>query len=498
MNCALRRLAPLFQRVDSPSRIVSLSVSLLNASAACQPCKLTFRTASRDNRAAAWQAWKKALEDGVETMRQALPQMVLWSRYWLDGNGNGTGSELKFKRRHAHALDAFRGELGTLPLPDKFWGPVMPGKDIEADKESDAKFTPDEMPEDAAKHADALYRVLLRKYTQVVACGTPMKRNLFNLASLMADPSLRVALVTGEPGTGKEFFSKALYYGQHIRQPQREERGAVFLQTTAREIQNAGKGPAGQSVKDILKGQIAASFKSKLPWAARKPKAPVLLIDELNKADDTLLAELLRPLEQGEKELDTDGSPQFILAASQHIDVLAQRPPQDFWTRISHQLRVVHPLSRVSDADAEKFLKGLFYAEWWNNLEQIIRGIEVTPDRFRERLVKACIGEVGSGEFKPSPICERMRDEFLNTLVPMVERDEVSLRAVRSMLGQMFARIYWYVRFEKPYSPTPPPPLDATYANRLARLSNAAIQEVMAILNPARLTSASMENPEAE
>lgn len=59
----------------------------------------------------------------------------------------------------------------------------------------------------------------------------------------------------------------------------------------------------------------------------------------------------------------------------------------------------------------------------------------------------------------------------------------MSLRAVRSMLGQIFARIYWYVRFEKPYSltpPAPPAPLDAEYANRLARPSNAAIQEVMA------------------
>ena len=197
---------------------------------------------------------------------------------------------------------------------------------------------------------------------------------------------------------------------------------------------------------------------------------------------------MLRPLEQGETELETKGEPKYILAASQHIDDLARKPPQDFWTRISHQLRVVHPLSRVSEKDGRAFLESFFYLEWWSSIEKMIRGYD---DKRARDFVGVFLGTISAGELKPSGLCNRVRDEFLNTLVPLVSRDTLSVRGARSILSQVFARISWFVRFQDPLED--PTKLDPASQNEVAKLVNSAVQDVMAILNAARATPAGME-----
>jgi hypothetical protein len=312
-----------------------------------------------------------------------------------------------------------------------------------------------------------------------------MKRNLRNLASLLADPNVNVALVTGKPGTGKENLSKAIYYGNKLRQPLDFEPESIFIETTAVEIQAAMNGPDAITPSAFLLSKLP-----NLPGNIR-PKSPFIFIDELNKAKQEFLAAMLRPLEQGESELDTDGKPKYILAASQHIDVLAKKPPQDFWTRVTHQLRVVHPLSHVSEEDGEDFLRSFFYSQWWSFIEVMIHDYK---EKHANELIQVFLGKVSDGSLEPSKLCLKVKDAFENTLVPLVSRDTLSVRGARSILSQVFARLSWYVRFQKPLED--PETLDKTTDNELARLVNSAVQDVMAILNPARATPAGMEDSE--
>jgi hypothetical protein len=88
----------------------------------------------------------------------------------------------------------------------------------------------------------------------------------------------------------------------------------------------------------------------------------------------------------------------------------------------------------------------------------------------------------------------KVKDAFENTLVPLVSRDTLSVRGARSILSQVFARLSWYVRYQKPLRN---PAILDDIDNELARLVNSAVQDVMAILNPARATPAGMEESES-
>jgi hypothetical protein len=413
-------------------------------------------------------------DDYSDWLQQNLPQLVVWNRFELKTTGKlRYGKAIEFDRTYAYSFDPFRMQLQTIPVPSSFF-------------EKDTPFPRVSLPNRAAAR---LYRQVLWRYPAIAGRGSPMKHNLLTLASLLADPNIRVALVTGEPGTGKENLCKAMYYGDKLRQPLIDKPEAIFLQTTAGNIQNAMHDTIPKMPQKFLSKELAGVAKKVFGTRPLgKLNSPVLLIDELNKAKQEFLAAMLRPLEQGETELGTENEPKFILAASQHIEELAKNPPQDFWTRVSHQLRVSHPLSRVSEEDGEAFLASFFYSQWWSFIKLMIRGYTKRDSRV---FVKAFLGRVSGGVLEPSVLCEHVKDEFLNSLIPLVSRDTLSVRGARSILSQVFARLSWFVRFQKPLGD--PKKLDEKTENEVARLVNSAVQDVMAILNPARATPAGLE-----
>jgi len=412
-------------------------------------------------------------KDDAERVKKLLPQIVVWNRY-TSSVVKGTGT--KFTRCHAFALDALRANLQTIPIPTAFLDKDKSLRHISGDEEA----------------ARSLYELVLSGYETVTGCGSPMQRNLLALASLLADPNIRVVLITGEPGTGKENLCKAIYYGDKLHQPAGELREAVFLQTTAGEIQAAMVNRVPKMPGKFLRERVAEEiYRVSKGWSSTA-RSPLIFIDELNKAEQVFLAAMLRPLEQGKSEINTEGDPKFVLAASQHIDELAKKPPQDFWTRVSHQLRVVHPLSRVSEEDGHAFLLSFFYSQWWSFIEVMVREYDTLH---AESLVKTFLGEILGGKLEPSDLCKLVRDVFVNTLVPLVSRDVLSVRGARSILSQVFARLSWLVRFQKP---TWGPKLDEDTKedtnNEIARLVNSAVQDVMVILIAARATPAGLED----
>lgn len=418
-------------------------------------------------------------EKDARSAHELLPRLVLWNRYNYEHKDPNTKIvKLTFKRTHTLALDHFRSELQTIPVPTDFL----------EDKDKPLHFV-----SDTITAAGQFYELILDRYAAVAGCGSAMKRNLLTLASLLVDTNIKVALVTGEPGTGKENLCKAIYYGNKLNRPREDEPESVFVQTTAVEIQSAMRRKKGKKTpSEFLRDELPGGKKSSSFWPpfskATTVKRPVIYIDELNKAEQDFLGAMLRLLEQGKTELQIKDDPKYILAASQHIDDLARKPPQDFWTRISHQLRVVHPLSRVSEEDGKAFLESFFYSQWWSVIEEMIRGYDL---KHAKDFVKVFLGKMSIKGLKPSGFCNRVKDEFLNTLVPLVSRDTLSVRGARSILSQVFARLSWFVRFEDPLEN--PRRLDPLTQNEVADLVNSAVQDVMAILNAARATSAGME-----
>lgn len=400
-----------------------------------------------------------------------LDELVAWNSYTISKK-HKRGSAV-WKRVHCCAQDCTRPIFKSIPLPTNFIGDRSVAYDDDAH----------------AENAMSLYEAILNRYVMVTGVGGPMQRNLLGLSSLLADSSVRVALVTGEPGTGKESYCRALYYGNKITQAgTADEPESVFLQTTALEIEQYTT-TTGTSGAEYLKAQIERAKSTKYGTGGTGPgsvaRSPVLFIDELNKASKKLLASLLRPLEQGDSELGIVGKPKFILAASEHIDVLAKKPPQDFWTRISHQLRVAHPLSRVSEDDGETFLRALFYDAWWTSISEMLETVDDARRGMFEKILFGDVNKVGpSTTFNPSSLCDVIMAEFVNTLVPLVSRDTLSIRGVRSILLQVFARLSWFIRYERPN-------IDLTTnedRNAVIRQVNTAIQDVLAILNAARST----------
>ena len=198
---------------------------------------------------------------------------------------------------------------------------------------------------------------------------------------------------------------------------------------------------------------------------------------------------MLRPLEQGETELETKGEPKYISGSQRAHDDLARKPPQDFCDSDKAINCASCIRSRVSvKKDGRAFLESFFYLEWWSSIEKMIRGYD---DKRARDFVGVFLGTISAGELKPSGLCNRVRDQFLNTLVPLVSRDTLSVRGARSILSQVFARISWFVRFQDPLED--PTKLDPASQNEVAKLVNSAVQDVMAILNAARATPAGME-----
>ncbi|HEX3357924.1 MAG TPA: hypothetical protein VHS31_13210, partial [Tepidisphaeraceae bacterium] len=233
---------------------------------------------------------------------------------------------------------------------------------------------------------------------------------------------------------------------------------------------------------------------------------------------DVFRSELLRVLEDPKQELNLKKDVQLILAASDHLERLAEDPPQDFWTRISNQHRVSHPLGRVSEEDAEAFLKAFFWWEWW----KLVRDQVGTRDKKnslegrwieQQNVANSLLGTLAAFGTKSEKrgLADVVEEEFVDSLAPLANRDELSIRGLRSIVAQLFSRVIWACRYqtsekkrqaegegskeESPFNKAverTSPQIqsdDIESPEREVRRSvNRAIQDVLAILNATRAT----------
>ena len=192
---------------------------------------------------------KLQAEHDAQSVLKVLPQLVLWNRYKVPSVEAG---KIAFIRTHSVALDPFRRELQTIPVPTDFL----------SDENNPLNFV--DKPTEAPRQ---FYELILKRYAALAGCGSAMHRNLLTLASLLADTNIKVALVTGEPGTGKENLCKAIYYGNKLTQPPEHFPEAIFRQTTAVQIQSAmRRKKGGKAPSEFLRDELSSGKKSTSLW----------------------------------------------------------------------------------------------------------------------------------------------------------------------------------------------------------------------------------------
>ncbi|MGH8551284.1 MAG: ATP-binding protein [Methylococcales bacterium] len=318
------------------------------------------------------------------------------------------------------------------------------------------------------KSAEAFYNALGSMKSWVPAVGVPMRQNLDQLGNAMSNRSANITLVTGMPGTGKENYMKSLHYAGTGCDADTKSQ---LVTTTALDMEKYFPGGVEAKFKDLC--------------ASHKGQNVTLIIDELNRAGKETRSQLLRVLENTGDVVGPDHAAtrvRFIMAACDHLDQLARQPPKDFWTRITNQMRVSHPLGRVSEQDARDFLEAFFWYQWyllgreWIGKEQ--------PDR--KVLAEQILGEIlvdGSGNDEED-LAQLVCEEFVGTIAPAAMRDEISIRGLLSMMQQIFTNVVWSTR----YGLVPMEFSDKPHGDRVRRSVNHAVQDVLAILNASRST----------
>lgn len=504
-------------------------------------------------------------------------ELVIWNELTLiQGNDEGVnsidrfqcgnrwepGEELEsvveFQRSHVVFRDPMRRLLGHIPIMCK---PLYDNVDKFEKKCVFFKFNNLEGGEanQDKKYRCAvedLYWYLIKDHEWNVARGAAMQRNLENLSAIQAPLGEKIVLIAGLPGTGKEAFAKSIHFSRVLID---QNEPTLFVVTTARDIEDTD-GTAAKKLGEIINNKINKE-KERRDIKSWKPSRISIFIDELNKAKDgdSLRADLLRVLEQPDETLPPDWGPKFtfILGASEHLDDLAREPPQDFWTRITHQLPVRHPLGHVTEMDATEFLSALFFVFWWGLVcgavdnspsgHRLAKGSKFSLfDIFakeknaeserakkerveRERLAGQMFGKLlrweesvhqkvdgvnleGYRVVLLSDLCKLIIYEVLNTVVPLVIRDILPVRGMRSIVKQIFSRVMWQ-RYDQRTSPRPNSvreigEIKAFFESSMDKRSeelefwpdsesvrntvNHAIQDVLAVLNAARHTEAKL------
>lgn len=292
-----------------------------------------------------------------------------------------------------------------------------------------------------------------------VVVTTPVVRNaLVQLSRVWQDPYAKSVLISSPPGSGKEVFANSIPVGNG-RPPDK-----VFALSMASDDQRGierqlyGFGRADGSVQD---GLIAMA------------SGAALFLDEVHQPEkdktSAARASLLRTLEAGTyfpleslQRRDVQNV-LWVLATSKTLEQLAEFKPVDFWTRMTHAMRIPHPLDldapesdRRPEADKPELMARVvadfFRSFWWDLCDKQYEidpsgnpnslRTDVIPAYWRQRsMLRVIVDEDGK------PVTgERVRlfaSGFLENLRQRRMRPhEFSVRGIRNMVMRLFA-IAW-------------------------------------------------------
>lgn len=279
---------------------------------------------------------------------------------------------------------------------------------------------------------------------EVVITSPVVERALTDLSDVWQDKATAV-LISAPPGSGKENFALSIPYGSGRKG---DTVPAISLADGTPERQE--KLILGYQQEDgtIVDGMLA------------RAKDFSVFVDEAHYPDDGpgLRAKLLRALEAREYYPVGSTQPravenvQWVFASSRPLDggekSLATSEPNDFWTRMSHLVRIEHPF-QVSGGHQD-MLKDYFRFFWWDRVGSHF-GIDPARVPSRRRRPRDLRDDGIADQLNQGFVLAMLEDEPLDELAEAFSREliktigteslqEVSIRGLRSMVSRIFSR----------------------------------------------------------
>ncbi|HOZ46601.1 MAG TPA: sigma 54-interacting transcriptional regulator [Candidatus Hydrogenedentes bacterium] len=299
---------------------------------------------------------------------------------------------------------------------------------------------------------------------EVVVTSPSVQETLKALSDVWQDRA-KAVLVSGPPGSGKERYALSIPYGSG-----RTKEDVPTISLASGSTNNLERQIFGYRQED---GSIEDGLVEK---AAKK----AVFIDEAHypKKKVGIRASLLRVLEANEYYpvdslvLRKADDVQWVFASSLPLDgdadSLSQVPPRDFWTRMTHVVRIDHPLDlrpfqrtgakglHSISKEQEKVLKDLFRFMWWDRMQS---HFDIAPmkmlcpckeDQVRdldtsEHLYRIYVGKLLTNDRTvQDPVgLDLLAHNFAEAVVRTIGSTalgEVSIRGLRSMVSRIFSK----------------------------------------------------------
>lgn len=294
---------------------------------------------------------------------------------------------------------------------------------------------------------------------EVVVSSPAVQQSLKNLSDIWQDKASAV-LISAPPGSGKENFSLSIPYGSGRIDKFNEQKKSVTKISLA-------NGTTKDQERQIFgfqrdDGSIADGL-------ITKAEGTSLFIDEAHypKKDSGVRASLLRALEAkeyypvGSQEVRKIKDVQWIFASSLPLigrKSLSKVPPKDFWTRMTHVLRIEHPLDPKSYKKAglieksairqrqEDVLNDMFKFFWWERIENhfgtdpssVYSNSKTIELKATDRLIRGYI-KVLLDKNSINSLASIFAKRFIK-IVGYNKLTNISIRGLRSMVSRLFSK----------------------------------------------------------
>jgi hypothetical protein len=288
---------------------------------------------------------------------------------------------------------------------------------------------------------------------EVVVSSPVVSEALARLSLIWQDPCAKSVLISSPSGSGKEILASSIPYGNGRKTEGLQLLSMATDDQTDLERRLYGYQRADGSIEGGLIAQASGS---------------AIFLDEIHQPEKnkegSARGSLLRTLEAGTYFPKGSLRPEkvdkvlFVMATSKAIEELAEYKPIDFWTRVTHALRIPHPLDFVPrDGDErgsmENVVEDFFKFFWWEacerqyDIDPIGDPNDLPPHRVPEyRQLCSMIDVIrpntdAAVEFTPLP--KQFARQFLQLLKGHELRPpQFSIRGIRNMVTRLFA-IAW-------------------------------------------------------
>ena len=293
------------------------------------------------------------------------------------------------------------------------------------------------------------------KTDEIVFKSPNVTKILKYLSYVWQDKFAKSVLISAPPGSGKELFSNSIPYGTGRVKPD-EKVNTLSLGSGEKEYLEKLLYGEGENPEGLIKNS----------------KYGVLFLDEVHhpETEDGIRASLLRPLESDDFIPVKSDKPEkvedvlFVLATSKPLKGrnkgekgLADIPPPDFWTRMTHVVTIKHPFEGIWGNDINDIIESYFKFFWWERVEkyfEIDPETQIDQKKVKYKFVKSnntleyhqrlhqmniLLEDNDKDEFLPK-LASDFREKFLYILSEKrIQPHEVSVRGFRNIVTRLFS-----------------------------------------------------------